>query len=182
MAKATGLPRTFRILLLCAAAAAPLSSRAGATPELLAVEFGQAAGIERTTLARVGFLWGWGADLLQGSSWRLRGSWELSLGAWQGDKTLVDAGLTPIFRWEAKSAGLLGAPYLEAAVGAHLLSGVSMFDRGFSTAFQFGDHVGLGTRFGRFDLSYKLQHLSNGGIKSPNDGILFNIVRFGCAF
>jgi hypothetical protein len=49
-----------------------------------------------------------------------------------------------------------------------------------STAFQFGNHVGLGYRFGAtnaFDLSYRFQHLSNASIKSPNAGINFHQVR-----
>jgi len=74
------------------------------------------------------------------------------------------------------------APYLEAAVGLHLLSHTSVsLERRFSTAFQFGNHLGLGLRFGSqraFDLGYRFQHLSNAGIKRPNQGINFHQVRF----
>ena len=49
-----------------------------------------------------------------------------------------------------------------------------------STAFQFGNHIGVGYRFGAkgsYDLGYRFQHLSNASIKRPNAGINFNQVR-----
>ena len=68
--------------------------------------------------------------------------------------------------------------YAEAGIGAHLLSETQINDhRRFSTAFQFGDHVGVGLRFGQrgeYDLGYRFQHLSNADIKKANDGINFS--------
>ena len=49
-----------------------------------------------------------------------------------------------------------------------------------STAFQFGDHLGAGFRFGpqdRYDFGVRVQHISNGGVSSPNPGINFFLVR-----
>lgn len=46
--------------------------------------------------------------------------------------------------------------------------------------FQFGDHLGLAYRFGEkgaLDASYRFQHLSNAGIKEPNNGIDFHQIR-----
>jgi len=60
------------------------------------------------------------------------------------------------------------------------LSKTSLGDKRFSTMFQFGDHLGVGYRFGTkgaFDLSYRYQHLSNASIKRPNNGINFNQIR-----
>jgi hypothetical protein len=71
-------------------------------------------------------------------------------------------------------------PYIEAGIGLHLLSHTSLADRNFSTSFQFGDHIGAGFRFdigAEFDLGYRYQHLSNGGIKHPNHGINFHQIR-----
>ena len=51
----------------------------------------------------------------------------------------------------------------------------------FSTKFQFGDHIGVGARFGaanRHDLGLRLQHVSNGGIKNPNPGINLLLLRY----
>jgi len=51
-------------------------------------------------------------------------------------------------------------------------------DRKLSTAFQFGDHVGIGYVFqNNLDLGLKVQHFSNGSIKQPNQGINFGVVR-----
>ena len=126
---------------------------------------------------------------LDAGGWHLGGRWEFSAGYWDNasaDRTspgLVDLGFTPVFRLEwGREASL--APYLEAGVGVHLLSHASVSEfRRFGSAFQFGDHLGAGIRFGRngrFDLSCRLQHLSNAGIKDPNRGINYNILRFGC--
>jgi len=113
-----------------------------------------------------------------GAQWASRWSWlywDLSVGGWTGGHGRVyDLAFTP-------SARLGRSPYLEAGVGAHLLSDVDVgTGRDFSTRFQFGDHLGVGVRFGeggRYDLGVRLQHLSNGGLREPNPGINFVIVR-----
>ena len=96
-----------------------------------------------------------------------------------GEDTIYDVGLTPVFRLEGTAPG---SAYFEAAIGFHLLSDLQIdHDRPFSTRFQFGDHIGVGRRFGpreRYDLSLRLQHLSNGGIRRPNPGIDFLQLRF----
>ncbi|HUQ24448.1 MAG TPA: acyloxyacyl hydrolase [Burkholderiales bacterium] len=101
--------------------------------------------------------------------------WDLSFGGWTGGHGHVyDLSVTPVFRW-AKSGG---SPYLEAAVGAHVLSDLDVgTGKDFSTRFQFGDHLGAGVRFGNYDLGVRLQHLSNGGLRNPNPGINFLILR-----
>ena len=84
-----------------------------------------------------------------------------------------------MFRLEGTAPG---SPYLEAAIGFHVISDLQIdYDRSFSTRFQFGDHVGVGMRFGprdRYDVGLRLQHLSNGGIRKPNPGIDFLQLRF----
>ena len=93
------------------------------------------------------------------------------------NKSLIEIGLTPVFRFQRN--GLEG-PYAELGLGAHLQSETTIGDKSMSTAFQFGSHLGVGYRFGvkrAFDLSYRYQHLSNAGIHKPNDGINFNQVR-----
>ena len=53
--------------------------------------------------------------------------------------------------------------------------------REFSTNFNFGDHVGVGRRFGdhgEHELSLRVQHFSNAGIKDPNPGQNFLQVRY----
>jgi lipid A 3-O-deacylase len=96
-----------------------------------------------------------------------------------------DIGITPVFRLE-RAARTAAVPYVEAAVGFHLLSDLRVnFRRNFSTHFQFGDHVGAGVRFGpeqRYDASVRFQHLSNGGLARPNPGINFLQLRLAYRF
>ena len=69
--------------------------------------------------------------------------------------------------------------YAEAGIGAHVLS--ALYDNGgkqLATRFQFGDHVGAGYVFANgAELGLSVQHFSNGGIKKPNDGVNFAILR-----
>lgn len=130
---------------------------------------------------RAGLQWKWKKRWFTGGSYELGGYWDASAGAWYNDvdKTLYDFSLTPVFRYEATGTG---TPYLEAAIGFHLLSDLRIdSNKSFSTKFQFGDHIGAGVRFGperRYDLQLRLQHLSNGSIREPNPGINFLQLRF----
>ena len=160
-----------------------------AGPDETRLEFGHAVALGDARMARFAVLWDWGGPLASaGGGWQLRGSWEASLGAWScsGDRTITEAGLTPVFRFEREARGPLSyRPFFEAAVGAHLISDVELCGRRFSTAYQFGDHVGFGAKLGkegRLSLLYKFQHLSNAGIRNPNSGINFSIVHLRFEF
>lgn len=163
--------------------AAALAAVAAAGPahavDGVSTEFGYNS--DNVRLWRVGLQWKWQRRWFVGGSGELGGYWDLSGGGWKrsGEDTVYDIGLTPVFRFEGTGDG---SPYVEAAIGFHLLSDLQINDdRIFSTNFQFGDHVAIGRRFGpqnRHDLSLRLQHLSNGGIRKPNPGINFLQVRF----
>jgi hypothetical protein len=138
---------------------------------------------DNTDMGRIAVQWDWKKPLYQGNGWNLGGYWDAGIGYWSNDKfpnrnkSITEIGLTPVFR--VQGDGLTGA-YGELGIGAHLLSETTIGDKTLSTAFQFGDHIGLGYRFGvkqAFDISYRYQHLSNGGIKKPNNGINFNQIR-----
>ena len=108
-------------------------------------------------------------------------------GTWKGrsavgnNQNITDLGITPVFRFQQKNPSGM-APYLEGAIGFHLITPTFIYaNRQVGRSFQFGDHVGFGLRFGehqQFDLGYRYQHLSNGGIKKPNQGINLNQVHF----
>jgi hypothetical protein len=161
--------------LWLAAAAAPAGAIDG-----IAVEGGGGDGAD---MARIGVQWAWKSRWFQGAEWHLGGYWDLALGQWHRNgsagqnEDITEVGLTPVFRLQRND---LRGPYVEAAVGFHLLSRTSLGDKRFSTMFQFGDHLGAGFRFGKrgeFDLGYRYQHLSNASIKRPNNGINFHQVR-----
>lgn len=154
----------------------------------VSVEYGNG---DATDMVRAGLIWNWDKQWFTEGDWHVTGFWELSLGRWDGhsgagnNQNITDIGITPVFRFQQKKPSGM-APYLEAAIGFHLISPTFINgDRKFSTALQFGDHLGAGVRFGdrqQFDLGYRFQHLSNGGIKKPNQGINFNQVRFAYLF
>ena len=100
------------------------------------------------------------------------GYWEFSFALWDNPvESTADIGFTPVFRFER------GAFHLELAIGFHLVQTQISAARTFSTAFQFGDHIGAGYRSGPWVFAARLQHLSNGGIREPNPGINFALLR-----
>lgn len=73
----------------------------------------------------------------------------------------------PMFRWWMSERF-----YVEAGIGATAFTHTKFADENISTAFQFGDHVGLGflvTPNNRLGLRYS--HYSNSSIKRPNPGL-----------
>ncbi|HZP93265.1 MAG TPA: acyloxyacyl hydrolase [Burkholderiales bacterium] len=93
-----------------------------------------------------------------------------------GNDGLWDASAMPIARYEVALRPGLDA-YIQTGIGVHLLSQTQIDDRRLSTAFQFGELLGAGVRLGeraQYDLGVTLQHVSNGGIKRPNNGLTFS--------
>ena len=133
-------------------------------------------GDERTAMVRLAIEDRWRVceNVLHG--WHLAGYWEFSFGIWDNaDESTADVAATPVFRFQRDSI------YLEGAIGVHLVTSHISAHRTFSSAFQFGSHVGAGYRFGparRYDLGLRVQHISNGGLREPNPGINFVSVRF----
>lgn len=126
----------------------------------------------------VGAAWTW----LQPSKWG-SGNWsgylETSIGEWACHRESgahyhhcsTQVGLTPVIRytpdwWEHW--------YMELGIGADVITPAWHTDkREFSTQFNFGDHVGLGRKFGEQgldEIELRAEHYSNGGYKHPNPG------------
>ncbi len=121
---------------------------------------------------RVGLQWRQQPKWLENTLMRLY--WDATLGTWESDiGSLQDLGLTPTFRY-----GHEHGAYFDVGIGFHVLSETQISSQiEFSTKFQFGDHLGIGYRFDRYDVSARLQHLSNAGIRDPNPGINFLQLR-----
>jgi lipid A 3-O-deacylase len=166
------MQKNFVMAALAALLAAP--GAAGAV-DGASFELGSGNGVD---LWRAGMQWKWQKKWFEGGDWHVGGYWDLQLGQWKGASTVTDIGLTPTFRLQ-RNTGY--GPYLEGAIGFHYLSSKNITTaKQFSTNFQFGDHIGAGVRFGpkgNWDLGLRLQHLSNGGIKKPNPGINFTLLR-----
>jgi hypothetical protein len=129
-------------------------------------------GDDRTSLLRMAVQDRWRKEWTLGETWRVSGYWDFSAAVWDNsDATTADLGITPVFRFERERL------YAEAAIGAHLVQRRISQHRIFSTAFQFGDHIGIGMRGREYDLGIAIQHLSNASIRRPNPGINFVLVR-----
>ena len=168
---------TAAILLAASLLLSTVVRAEGAAPDSFSLEYGTG---NVTRLVRGGLQWDWSAAWFDSNGTHLGGYWDLTLADWEGrkwdnitgrERDLADVGITPVFRFESDSKqGFYG----EAAVGANLLS--HLYDnnhRDFSTAFQFGDHLGFGYEWKSWSVGLKLQHFSNGAIKHPNPGANF---------
>jgi hypothetical protein len=152
--------------------------------------FVQAGVASETKTLVLGAVWGWGWQ--RRTSWgTFSGYWEASFGRWSSSKREADGsawvtqlGLTPVLRLypEHWAAGW----FLEGGIGANLLLPVYQnADKSFSTTFNFGDHLGIGRRFGRdfkHEWVLRIQHFSNAGIKHPNPGEDFLQIRYSRHF
>jgi lipid A 3-O-deacylase len=158
-------------------------------PTGISFEYGESDSANAdVNLYRVGLQWDWKKQWLNTGNWSLGGYWYLGLGYWdfrtvaalRTNDNITDIGFTPVFRFQQNNPRGL-SPYVEAGVGIHFLSATSVStQRSFGSSFQFGDHIGAGLRLGdkgQFDVGYRYQHLSNAGIKQPNQGINFHQVR-----
>lgn len=175
-----------RILIAAGALLALLASSPAQSVDGISIQGGHSAGPSSggtTEMVRVALQWDWNRRWLEGNGWHIGGFWDVDAAYWKRDASpgenedLFEIGATPVFRLQQDD---LKGPYIEAGVGAHLLSRTSLGNKQFSTQFQFGSHLGIGYRFGArqaLDLSYSFQHLSNADIKKPNEGADFHQVR-----
>jgi hypothetical protein len=120
--------------------------------------------------------------LWRGDGWQVDHQWWMRLANWHArndaatDKDVWDVGVVPVLRLRSSAASSV-IPFAEAGIGAHLISRTRLDDRKFSTAFQFGEHVAVGARFGAYTAALRLEHVSNGSIKRPNSGMTFTGVE-----
>src|SRR5690606_8729946 len=74
---------------------------------------------------------------------------------------------TPMLRWTVRDRY-----YIEAGIGATGFSSTNFADKQLGSAFQFGDHIGIGAHLSDTSrLGLRLSHFSNAGIKKPNPGL-----------
>ncbi len=120
----------------------------------------------------------------------LGGYWDATIAQWRGSayqnvhgqhQNISNIGIKPVFRYQ-RDDGL--GWYVEGGIGANLLS--KRYDNDgheLSTLFQFSDHLGAGYVFqNRWQAALKIEHFSNGGIKKPNGGVNFLILKLARPF
>ncbi len=144
-------------------------------PDRLALRHGVASDARSTV---VGLQW----DLPRRWNWAGHGAVsthaEFALGHWRADTdgerafaVVTQIGLTPVVRYSFRHDG---GWFIEGGIGANVIAPLYRSrDKRFSSAFNFGDHVGVGWRSYRpvgWEWSLRLQHFSNAGLSRPNPG------------
>ena len=148
--------------------------------------FVQAATGGDTHAVTTGLSWDWNKQWAIAGG-RLDGYWEISLSGWSypsmdGRRTawLGQVGAVPTFRYRPDEGR---SPWFcEIGVGVSLTTTVYESQRKrFSTSFNFADHIGVGRSFGgnrEHEISLRIEHFSNAGIKHPNPGENFLQLRY----
>ena len=177
--------------MILGVAALTLANRADAQASFAPTAvFLQAGTTGNTYGVTAGVTWNWERHWTLGSG-RVTGYWEASVSEWsylasdaRRTAWLGQVGLIPVFRY--RPAGGASPWFFEAGVGLTLTTSLYETDRKrFSTSFNFGDHLAAGRNFGHHgehELSLRLQHFSNGGIKRPNPGEDFIQLRYAYRF
>ena len=151
------------------------------------LEFG---GASQVRIVRAQLQSHWEPRWFQSNGTHLGGYWEAGLAQWRGNsyqnipgrqQDITSIGLTPMFRLQ--SDALLGW-YAEGGIGVNLLS--KRYDNNddfLSTSFQFNDRLGVGyVNKAGWDVGIRIEHFSNGGIKRPNSGVNFLVLKVARQF
>lgn len=128
-------------------------------------------------------------------SWQLgsglvTGHWDLWASRWSAryqdqDKATWVLGAKPVLRWRPSQGR---SPWFaEAGLGVSLASNRRFIsdEKTFSTRYNFATHIGLGYLFGeqlKNEISVRLEHYSNAGIRKPNPGENFLQLRYARSF
>lgn len=102
--------------------------------------------------------------------------------AWRsGDHDLMQLSLVPLLQYDIMP-NADWRPFVFAGVGPAWVSDTQLGPRDLSSEFQFSSRVGLGLKKNRHSLAVEARHLSNGGIKQPNEGISYWNLTYGYHF
>ena len=178
--------RTLGLAVLAMTGAAAPAAAQDWRPATFFVQGGQGEDVDA---ASVGVQWPW--------SWRsvsLGGEWsartELFGSLWRapsvgsGRENFVQLGLVPLLRYrfaEGRSRW-----FVEGGIGISLTDKRFISrDKEFGSSWNFSDNLAVGRSFGeqdRQEVSLRLQHTSNAGLKKPNPGLNLVLLRYSRAF
>ena len=141
-------------------------------------------------MLRAGLQSNWDQRWFASNGTHLGGYWNASLAQWRGTafhdvggqhEYITIVGFTPVFRLQSDDRK---GWYADGGIGINLMSRLYNNNDDFlSTAFEFNDQLGAGYVFTRgWDVGIKLEHFSNGGIKKPNSGVNFLLLRVARQF
>lgn len=144
-----------------------VAAEAGTTSGAWSLQYGADNKLHRLTLSyETPVLW---RRQLWGKRLDLVG--EIGLSYWHSTRhdgrDAVQLSAVPMFQW-----WLTERFYLEAGIGLTAFSRTTVGNRRLGSAFQFGDHIGLGYQLNTATrIHLRASHFSNAGLASPNDGV-----------
>lgn len=177
---------TTRVPMLLAGLLLAFDAGADLLPRGMFVQAG--AGEDSARALSVGAVWPWSWQR-QVRGGRLEGITEAYVSRWSvkdnGGRTgFTHVGVVPMLRYrfdEGRSRwfveGGIGLTYMDRTYRTS--------DKQFSTRYNFADVLGAGRNFGagqRHEVSVRLTHFSNGGLKHPNPGMNLVRLRYGVMF
>jgi len=156
----------------------------------ITVSLGKDNDTNKTNAIQFGVQNKWNRTWFNDGAWFVGGFWDASLAYLKSDinqdTSLFDLSLTPFLRLQRDAQLSSGVtPFSQIGLGGHLLSDTELGNRDLATRLQFGPQVGVGLGFGEkgnYELTYRYQYLTNGGIKQPNDNLKMHFLSFGYAF
>ena len=98
-----------------------------------------------------------------------------------GDDDMTQLSLVPLLQYDFMP-NAAWQPFVFAGVGPAWISSTQLGPRDLSSEFQFSSRVGMGVKKGPHSLAVEARHLSNGGIKEPNQGISYWDLTYGYHF
>jgi lipid A 3-O-deacylase len=143
----------------------------------------ESGGGESVSFNRIGAQWDYKNDILKFLDFSLDSYFQLDYAKWQSTKdssqngAINSIGFTPVFRFIRRANK--ATVYFDTSIGAALISNNHINDLKFGSNFQFSDSLSIGAMFGerrQWGIGYKYNHMSNNGIKVPNNGINFHLI------
>lgn len=133
---------------------------------------------------------GYGADNVQVGTqwtqdWHRMGEGELAYGlaaeaaVWTSNSDpLVQLSVVPLLQYDFMTSADW-QPFAFAGVGPAWISATQLGTRDLASEFQFSSRAGVGFTQDRHSWALEARHLSNGGIKQPNQGISYWNLTYG---
>ena len=166
------IDRVFHMLLLLQMAGILFCSSAAAESSGYGISIGYGEADPEIDIYRIGFKKDFGTKWFVNQVGYLSGYFELSYSYWERSEDQVNVfAISPVFAYYLVNEKTNILPYIEAGIGGAYIDRTTIATRDLSSNFQFEDRIGIGVKYGSFDLNFRYMHYSNASLESPNDGI-----------
>lgn len=176
------------LLAVAAAAAAGATQAQGLRPSGAFLQAG--SGDDKVQVAGIGVLWPWSWRRATAGGGEWTGQTQLSLAdlrvdGFHGERQhITQVALVPLLRYRPDAGQ--SRWFVEGGIGVSYMDRLLVTpDKVMSTRWNFSDNLAIGRDFGdqaQHEISLRLQHTSNAGIRHPNPGLNLWMVRYAARF